>query len=86
MSCEPDVTSTFPQIQTGEEEDEDTSILTSTADRTCHLMLRAAPLPGKVADLLLDHQDVLKVICCCKLISHLSKCQLECLSTYNNAV
>ncbi|XP_005104612.1 elongation factor-like GTPase 1 [Aplysia californica] len=50
------------QGQADKEEDEDDTIQASTADRQCHLLLRAAPLPGTVADILLQHQETLKAL------------------------
>ncbi|KAH9492468.1 Elongation factor-like GTPase 1 [Bulinus truncatus] len=42
------------------EEDKDGLILASTIDRQCHLLLRAASLPGEVADILHQNQESLK--------------------------
>ncbi|GFO11767.1 elongation factor tu GTP-binding domain-containing protein 1 [Plakobranchus ocellatus] len=50
------------QEQADEDEDEDDSIQASTADRQCHVLLRAAPLPCRVADILLEHQDSLRAL------------------------
>ncbi|CAL1526751.1 unnamed protein product [Lymnaea stagnalis] len=51
-------------IENEENGDEDNKrlIQASTVDRQCHFLLRATPLPGNVADILLQHQQSLKAL------------------------
>ncbi|XP_059152512.1 elongation factor-like GTPase 1 [Physella acuta] len=46
----------------GDKEEVNEIIQVSTIDRQCHLLLRAVPLPGNIADILLQNQPSLKAL------------------------